>query len=293
MAGEVSTHSSEDDTHFPRSSLSSSERPDSEEDIDILFKMVYECAYTVYKILHFYSMLWLLFLPLVTAEQMSGSGTTVDILGQSGKVTINDEITMQVDAVYEMRGDAKVVKFETMANQNFQFSPLKTTTYQNISVQELYFFTPLQLPQANSETGFFDVRTMLIGGSGTLSTDTEQWSVSPGDMKWNIELRNWNFDPLSTGVEVHMEIKGNKEVGNSTSKTLDLGAGTLQLSNRVKVDGAEVDMSVDIVKKGSKDIYMFKFPKFTNTLIYDPVLQLTSSGSRLTCSLLIFLVLLI
>ncbi len=48
MAGEESTHSS-DDTHFPRSSLSSSERPDSEEDMSLLFKMVYECVYTVYE----------------------------------------------------------------------------------------------------------------------------------------------------------------------------------------------------------------------------------------------------
>lgn len=226
------------------------------------------------------TMLWLLFLPLVTAEQMSGSGTTINILGQSGKVTINDEITMQVDGVYEMNGNSKVVTFNTMANQNFQFSPLESTTYQNISVQQLYFYTPLKLPQAAQETGFFDLRTMLIGESGKMSTDTEEWSVSPGDMKWNIELRSWNFNPSSTGIEVHMEIKGKKEVQNSTSKTLDLGAGTLQLSNRVNIDGTETDISIDIIKKGSKDIFIFKFPKFTNTLVYDPVLQMGTSSSN-------------
>lgn len=241
-------------------------------------------------------MWWLMLLPLASAEQMSGSGTTIDILGQSGKVTINKEITMQVDAVYEMRDDTKVVSFNTMANQNFNFSPLKSTDYQNVSVQELYFYTPLKLPQNSEETGFLDIRTMLIGDSGLMSTDTEEWAVSPGDMKWNIELRNWKFDPLSTGIEVHMEIKGRDNVGNTTAKTLDLGGGTLQLSNRVKVDDVEVGMSVGIESVGGKDIYKFKFPTFVNSLIYDPVLQLgdeTSAGSVAKVCLYLFVLMFI
>lgn len=235
----------------------------------------------------------LLFLLLgtVNAFNFSGHSTTINVLGQSGKVTIQkgtNVVTMQMEKLYEVSNDKYIGttgqdrhSVTAFATQDFTFTDLRTDTYKNISVDEFYFFSPIH------EIGILDVRTMLINEAGTMGTDTEQWEVQPGDIKWNIELRQWSFLPEADSIEVHIEMKGKEPVGNITNSTaISLGGSTLQLSNRVVVDGEEVDMPYGyprIETQGSKDIYIFRFPRFQEAVVYDPVLQFspeTSAGDR-------------
>ena len=244
-------------------------------------------------------MWYLLFLLLGSASafNFSGHSTSIDVLGQSGKVTIkrgSNVITMQIDKLYEVANDKYIGttgsnkhSVTAFANQDFQFTELQTVTYKNVSVNEFYFYSSIY------DIGFLDVRTMLVNNRSSLGTVTEEWSVNPGDIKWNIELRNWQFLPEADHIELHIEIKGNRPVGNTTSKSIDIGGGTLQLSNRVVIDGVEQDMPQGypkVVQKGSKDFYIFRFQRFTDSAVYDPVLQFgISAGNNLVPSLVLLL----
>lgn len=222
-----------------------------------------------------------------SAFQHSSNGTSINVLGQSGKVSIergSNSVVMQIDKLYEVAGDEyigtsgqdrhSVISFAT---QNFQFTPLKNIEYNNVSVDEFYFYTPIY------SIGMLDVRTMLINEVGTLGTETESWQVAAGDLKWNIELRDWTFLPEATAVEIHIEIKGSKEKADKKSNTtVEIGGATLQLSNRVTKDGVEVDMPQGyprIETQGSKEFYIFRFPRFDDKIIYDPVMQLSDPSS--------------
>lgn len=246
--------------------------------------------------------LFILFIiPFVTADLThSKGGTSINVLGQSGKVKItrdNTEITLQVDYLYEVDASGnKVGKYgqnkhsvESFATQSFTFSPL--TSKENLD--EFTFETPVY------SIGKLKLRTMLYNQSGTVGTETETWNVASGDIKFNIELSDWTFcNPCGDGtalyIDVGIEIKGKDSIPKG-NKTIDLGGATLELSNRVVIDGSEINMPESypqIETQGSKQLYVFRFPKFTNTVIYDPLLQLSAGHAyTFTWMYLVFLLL--
>lgn len=235
--------------------------------------------------------LLLLLLTSVHAVTHGSNGTSIEVLGQSGKARIvrgEATVTMQVDYLTEMdEFDNEVGNIgqnkhsvNSFATQSFTFSDLVDKEYQNTSVQEFTFETPIY------SIGKMKLVTMLVGESSEVGTETETWSVSAGDLKWNIELSDWTFcDPCADGtakyIDVALEIKGSKSESKG-NQTTDLGDATLQLSNRVMIDSEEVYMPngyPKITTKGSKQLFVFRFPKFTNKAVYDPLLQMTSAQS--------------
>lgn len=230
------------------------------------------------------------------------SGTTISVLGQSGKVRITRETQewiMQVDFLSEVDQFNNVVgvagqdkhSVNSFATQSFTFTPLVQRTYKNTSVKEFTFQTPIYT------IGKLKLVTMIMDESASIGTETETWSVSPGDMKWNIQLSEWTFcnpclDGTAAYVDIGIEIKGDKNevFGN---KTVDLGGATLQLSNRVIIDNQEMNMPDSYPKletRGSKQLYIFRFPKFNTGALYDPLLQLsenTNHGQRMKYSWLL------
>jgi len=142
------------------------------------------------------------------------------------------------------------------------------------------------------------VDTYLIMGKGDVGTPTERWSVQPGDMKFNIMLSDWAWcgdsgvtckqGEVGAFIDLDIQIKGKKPkpekkkngtaTANSTRppQKFELGDGaTVDLSNLVQLDGVWQSMPTGypkLVTKGSKQVYTFRFPKFTKTAFYDPVL---------------------
>lgn len=219
-------------------------------------------------------------------------GTTLKVLGQSGKVSIgrgDKKVQFQVDYISEVdETGAEVGKtgrikhsINTMATQSFIFDNLKETTFQNVTTHEFSFRTSI------NDIGKLKVDTIFIAEGGSLGTETETWKVSSGDIKFNIELSDWTFCPVSCSegiakyIDLGIEIKGNKQE-NKGNQTIDIGDATVELSNRVNVDGVEIFMPAGYPKvetKGSKQLFMFRFPTFQNKLIYDPLIQLTSTSN--------------
>ena len=115
-------------------------------------------------------------------------GTSVNVLGQSGKATITrggKQLTMQVDYLSEVDVQGNEVgkvtsskhSVNSFATQAFTFSPLRDVVYQNVSAKEFTFETPIY------DIGKLRLDTLLIGDDGSVGTETETWSVRPGDLK--------------------------------------------------------------------------------------------------------------
>lgn len=219
-------------------------------------------------------------------------GTNLKVLGQSGKVSIargDKKVQFQVDYISEVDENGFEVgktgnnkhSINTMATQSFIFDNIKETSFQNVTTHEFSFRTDI------NGIGKLKVDTIFIAEAGSLGTETETWKVSSGDVKFNIELSDWTFCPTSCSggtakyIDLGIEIKGNKRE-NKGNQTIDIGDATVELSNRVNVDGVEIFMPAGYPKietKGLKQLFMFRFPTFQNKLIYDPVIQLTSTSN--------------
>ena len=219
----------------------------------------------------------------------NSQGTSIKVLGQSGKATItrSESITFQVDYLNELDSTGKIVgktgatkhSINTFATQDFQFTNLISTSYQNKSVDQFDFLSPIY------SIGKLKVVVMIMKQDTSVGTANETWTVSPGDVKFNIELYDWTFcNPCSDGtasyLELGLEIKGSKSVSKG-NKTIDIGGGTLELSKRVNIDGSEID-TIDgypqLITKGSKQLFVFRFPTFSDKLIYDPVINMDSTS---------------
>lgn len=232
-------------------------------------------------------------------------GTSVRVLGQSGKVTVErgeNTYLMTMDYLHELDNNGNQVgkvgsikhSIESFASQSFTFSSPVTKQYQNTSIEEFSFQSSV------GSIGKLNVVTMIISDFSSVATETESWTVQPGDLKWNIELLDWSFcDPCNDGtasyVELGIEIKGSQNK-RQNNKTYDLGGAMLQLSNRVVVDGDEIDMPDSypkIVEKGNKQLFVFRFPKFAEKLTYDPILQIapeeTNNAKRIQVNFLLIL----
>jgi len=144
-------------------------------------------------------------------------------------------------------------------------------------------------------TGKFSMTTMIIDADGSVTNSaaggtSETLTLKKGDVKFNIEIENWVWCTTLTGcngvgafIDVVVQVKGTGTTADwSTDGTVgDLGGSTLTLSSTVTVDGATVAMPAGYPLIGgngnNKNTLTIRFPKFTTSAVYDPVLSLPSS----------------
>lgn len=235
------------------------------------------------------------------ALPVSGSSqydTQVNVLGQSGKFTVYTEASGQgagvqvtMDALYEVDADGNSVgasgntkhSIQTFASQDFTIQNAEQVTltdFNNISATKISFSSTV------STIGKIRVDTYVMGESGSVGTPSETWSVSSGDLKWNIELYEWTWCGCSQGnsqqvgeyIDLTVSVKGLQapQATNSGNSSFDLGDDiSLELSSQVNVDGAWQSMPSGypkIVGSGSSTAFVFRFPKFQTSALYDPVL---------------------
>jgi len=223
---------------------------------------------------------------------MESSGTSIKVLGQSGKVTITngESITMEFDSIQEVDENGNIVgktgplsqkhSINSFATQNFEFSEVTTEQYNNVSTDVFSFNTHI------NDIGRMSVKTYIIREENTVSTTNESWSVSAGDLKWNILLSDWTWctpcaDGIGKYIDLDIVIKGDKEATSDGNKTFQVGNSQLDLSSEVIVDGTNVAMPDGYPKfttKGSKQIFSFRFPKFSDNIEYDPLFRYGISG---------------
>lgn len=231
-----------------------------------------------------------------SADVQHGGTTSVSVKGQSGKIDVvrgASTVTIDFDSLHEVDVNGNIVgksgalaqkhSINSFATQAFKFSNIRDVQYKNLTMQEFDFVTDV------NEIGKMKVVTYIVEQEGSVSTDAETWSVSPGDVKFNIEFSEWTWcSPCTDGegafIDLRIAMKGNKDqpdTNSSSAKSVELGGSTLQLSSRVVLDNQELDMPEGYPKietKGGSQVYVFRFPKFAQKAVYDPLLQMSTSN---------------
>lgn len=234
----------------------------------------------------------------------------IDVLGQSGKFNVFDQakgkadpnmVTVEIDALKEVDEAGEAVgttgkvkhSINTFAAQAFTIldpvdAKVKKGTGPDVDAQKISFFSTV------SSIGKINFDTYVMKSGGTVGSDTESWVVRAGDVKWNIVLSEWQWcgtgaadavcksgqtDQVGAFIDIEIKIKG--KAASPTAKTgnpknYELGGGVdLELSDRVLVDGTWMAMPEGyptMTTKGGAAIFKFRFPKFTTSATYDPVM---------------------
>mmetsp|Transcript_171034 Transcript_171034/g.415702 ORF Transcript_171034/g.415702 Transcript_171034/m.415702 type:complete len:303 (+) Transcript_171034:59-967(+) len=225
----------------------------------------------------------------------SGNDTTLlHVQGQSGKFTLytasrgrSNGIQVWMDALRELDASGNAVgtsgnpkhSINTFAAQDFSIrDPEDVTIGEGVSATKVSFSSPV------STIGEVQIDTYVMCEDGVVGTGNETWGVRAGDVKWNIELYSWTWCGCQQGqnqqvgdmVEVDITVKGLVDAQQGSSgRSVDLGGGlTLELSDQVTVDGEPASMPdgfPQVSFQGSRTILTFRFPKFRDRLVYDPV----------------------
>ena len=152
-----------------------------------------------------------------------------------------------------------------------------------------------------SSIGNLGVDTYLIAGDGSVGMNNDSWSVDIGDLKWNIRLWDWTWcgDSGATckngevGDAIELDITVQNMGGGSAStagsnKTVSLGnSAELQLSTAVQTDCTWVEMADGypmVNTQGSSTTITFRFPRFSSSSLYDPVISGSCAELGLDCS---------
>jgi len=228
----------------------------------------------------------------------------VDVLGQSGKMTLSNgdnQVTVAMDNLYELNAAGSII-----GNTGPNAGKHSRQTFASVD------FSVNDTARRTSEFGVpadaIDFRTTLLGSSDLVvstfvflhngvihPTMNESWAVAGGSVKFAVELNAWPFCSGESGnpcrgetgafLELGIEIKGSADVtlagGDGKRFTLATNAATgnnvtLELSDEVLLDGIWVRMPEGYPKiemQGSKQLFMFRFPRFTSSCLYDPVIN--------------------
>lgn len=260
---------------------------------------------------------------------LSAAQITTKILGRSGKMTIGrgsnpdtdaDKVQVTFDEVMEIDSSGTAVgtsgamkhSFNTFAGLYFTFSALQDTSFAGIAAKRLDFTADITSVRAK-----LTVQVYIFTNRGVISIDGENSTVTAGTVKFNIQIEGWQFcgnsgvtcskganNEIGDGIEFVITIKGK---GTQQRKTTDkrtdgeefeLGGGSsVLLSRKISVDGGNyTDMATGYPKletRGSKQMFVFRFPKFTSSVLYDPQIVLANpdtSGSNVATSSLSILI---
>ncbi|KAL4228725.1 hypothetical protein ACF0H5_011768 [Mactra antiquata] len=243
--------------------------------------------------------------PATTDATLSGSGIEVKVHGQSGKMTVMktgvtadkaaSSVTIEFDNLNEISEDGSMIndnahKVITFANQEFTFGEPMDDDYPGteLGVKTITFQSVLE----NQAT--VEILMYIFKEAGDITNDNETISVKEGDLKFNIDISDWTFcdanlncpkSAIGKHLDFDIVIKGKSKASKNTdsdNEQYDFGNGIVTLSNEIVVDGVAVVMAENYPKytrKGSKDVFTFRFPLFNKNIVYDPKIQLAGNGS--------------
>lgn len=247
------------------------------------------------------------------AVKFRGKSGKFTIFSKSMGETDPNKITFQVAELREVDADGNEVgqkakpkhQFSNFARTDFNFTFQETVQVGTASGSQVSFSSDVL------GLGVLVVDTFIITQAGEVGPNLDdplsaRWNTSVGDLKFNLALQDWkwcgdgasctNKNKAETGhfIDVDIELKGQKAQaetktgkgggsGKRASKSFDLGGGVdMDLSPEVMLDGVNNTMPEGYPKltiKGAKQIFTFRFPKFSKNATYDPVLGTSGSES--------------
>lgn len=214
-------------------------------------------------------------------------------------------ITVTMDYIHELDADGGIIgnggpnsikhSRNTFANTDFEFEPIRSSDDFGVPSYAIDFKTTLV---ADSE---LLISTHIFKEDGTIfPTDSESWDVGGGSVKFSVSVKSWPFCAGETGqstdqgwacqgatgefLEFGMEIKGQESgATESGAMTFSLATNpetgediTLELSDEIYVGGEWLQMPEGypkVITSNSKQIFVFRFPRFSGYALYDPVVN--------------------
>ena len=156
-----------------------------------------------------------------TGCQESGGAYGIKTKGNSGKFEFFDErcgkskkgskkVEVEVDSISEVDKDGNKVgasgkvkhTLKTFAAQEFTIETNANASLDSVSGSRVSFKTAFK---GMGATASMTVDTFVFDQVGTVGTPSERWTVARGDMKFNIELNNWEW----CGKDSECKGKGN------------------------------------------------------------------------------------
>jgi len=159
-------------------------------------------------------------------------------------------------------------------------------------------------------TGTFAMNTMIISKDGEVTNTipggkSEILKLTKGDCKFNVILSGWDWctgacsggDGTGAFIDVTIEVKGtgsdtdwsedaaaadaSDTTGGDGTKKGNIGGSIITLSNTVNVDSKVMAMPIGYPFTGgngsNKNTITLRFPKFTTSAVYDPVITAASN----------------
>ncbi|XP_062566809.1 skeletal aspartic acid-rich protein 1-like [Saccostrea cucullata] len=240
--------------------------------------------------------------------EVSAEGVFVKIQGQSGGMTIgktknpdqdNNAVKIKFDAIQEKDSSGNVVgtsgnakhSFNNFAQLDFTFSSLRDSEYENLTAKAINFTASISSVNAKMR-----VETFLFTEAGNITIDGESTVIEKGSVKFNIQLEGWTFcdnsgnckkgeaNEIGEYVDLTISIKGkstpSRKTGNNKrtdGEEYALGGdASVALSKKISKDGGSPENMPGnypaFETQGSKQLFVFRFPKFTNNVMYDPII---------------------
>jgi len=222
----------------------------------------------------------------------------------ASKVSIELDALREIDSAGKAVGVSTSVKhsLQTFAAQDFSISTITSAklgsqkTWMppwNMELAAIKSAVDAKMMSFRSDVagiGQIVVDTYIMTSAGKVGPEGEEWKVQPGDLKFNIGFSKWDFctgsalkacksGEVGEYLEIDIKMKGkNAAVVLASGKKLmyQLGGGVnLQLTDKVMVDGVQKTMPSGYPKltmKGSAQVFTFRFPKFSTSLMYDPLI---------------------
>lgn len=235
---------------------------------------------------------------VLTKNITSGNTTTEE------SVTVNFSSLSEKDENNAVVGKSGAIKhsFENFAQLDFTITNFTEGKFQNLTVYQTSFVAEKIVNPDTTFTGTFYVFTQ----DGEITTGTnETTKVAPGVVKFSIDINKWPFcsntdatcddqtdatcckqgQNLEIGkyLDFALEIKGNKIINKTESSTYDLGNSNFILSRYAQLDAGDyTELPAGYPayeKQGVSDVFTFRFPTFTQSASYDPVIIMNESDT--------------
>lgn len=247
-------------------------------------------------------------------EEVTAEGVSVKIQGQSGGMTIGrtenpdqdkNAVKIKFDAIQERDSSGNIVgasgnnkhSYNNFAQLAFEISSLQDTDYENLTAKRINFTASIPAVSATLR-----VQTYIFTESGNITVDGETTEVEKGTVKFNIILDGWKFctgsncmkggtEEFGAYVDLTISIKGkgtpSRKTGNNKrtdGEEYDLGGeASVALSKKITKDnGAPENMPGNypaFETQGSKQLFVFRFPKFDSRVVYDPTVYAGSADA--------------
>jgi hypothetical protein len=131
----------------------------------------------------------------------------------------------------------------------------------------------------------FTIDAEFFDQSGTLQYGSSKFSVFPGSLKLSYQISSWPFTFSNSSLYMGMiSSSSGSGIFRSGSK-VSIGNGLIDCPLLAFADQKEQAIQVSLKESSSKEaLFLFRFPQYSRSLYYDPVISLQPSSTSSSSS---------